>query len=206
MCPSTRVFKSSHWRTGENQIMVSQSLGTSCAWPPESSTRRIWRRFSTRQAPHRQFGEWAWEKRCRARKRGQRGHMGTGGGDARRGDRKRERGKEKGRRCWRQLESVVACCSDPALPAPQSRGSGPSSRFAPSSSSPTNPGGLPPLLHSGALGSSLTCSPLPPCWHPLPQMYHTDKSAPTFPTLSFCSVANAFARLLVHLLVLGSRL
>jgi len=46
--------------------------------------------------PHRQFGEWAWEKRCRARKRGQRGHMGTGGGDARR-DRKREReGKRKG--------------------------------------------------------------------------------------------------------------
>jgi len=67
---------------------------------------------------------------------------------------------------WRHLESAAAAhCSDPAMPAPQSCGSGPSSnQSAPSSSSPTNPGGFPPLLQE--LLVPPTCSPLPPCQHP----------------------------------------
>ena len=119
-------------------------------------------------------------------------------------DGERERQRVAGRR---HLESVVAHCSDPAVSAPQSHGSGPSSnRFAPSSFSTTNPGGLPPLLHLGASGSYPMCSPLPSCWHPLPQLHHTDTSTSSSSVPWLCSVAYAFAGVLVHLLVLGSLL
>ena len=104
---------------------------------------------------------------------------------------------------WRHLESAAAAhCSDPAMPAPQSCGSGPSSsnQSAPSSSSPTNPGGFPPLLQE--LLVPPTCSPLPPCQHPLQQLYHTDTSISYSPVPSLCSGAYAFIRVLVYLLVL----
>jgi len=58
----------------------------------------------------------------------------------------------------------------------QSRGSSPfsSNRSASSSSSPTNPGGLPPLLHPRAPGSSPMCPPPPSCRHPFLELHHRD--------------------------------
>jgi len=179
------VFKASPSRPGGNRFWVSRAPGPPCLWRLESSLGEcctaIWRD--------------AWVKTRSA----QGGIGGSCTGDLRTSSSRRDvsdEGANSEREGGRPTAPGILG-GDALLDLPlllQSRGSSPfSNRSASSSSSPTNPGGLPPLLHPRAPGSSPMCPPPPSCRHPFLELHHRDTGTSSSPLPSLCSVAFAYA-------------
>jgi len=169
-------------------------------WRPEASPRRIWHRFCTCRTPRTQLRARAGNRGAVQESYARRERAGAtcaynSRSDASEGRGFRMRGRERvaGQR---HLEFAAAArCSDPVMPAPQSRDSSPyssnrSAHLLPLSDKSRWIPSTPPSRSSWFFTYVLTSASLPA---PLQQLYHRHTSISSSPVPSLCSGAYAFA-------------